>query len=413
MNLNELKDKRGNVNKQMTDLTMKYATSGEKWSNEDNEKFQKMNEDSENLRCTIQRMETVSANDVELKEVKTSLVGREMPKTVETSFVNKDEQELKAFRSYLAFGTNDMSPNELEVLRSLSNASGAVGAYAAPAQTTSEFVKILNNLTGMRQAPVKVFATFGANELPFPTFDDTANTADTTAEESSLDVNVDPTFGQIVFKGYNFDSQIVKISRQLLQDSVIPVEQLINEALAERISKKINNSYTVGNGTTAPEGITVGAGASGVSLPATTLGATATEIVQNIQAIIHSVGVQYRNSPAFGLMFNDNTLLKLKQIVDSTGRQIWQPSLAVGEPDTIGGKKYYVNPDMADIGASAKSIVVGDFSKFYIRDVASVEFLRLNELYAANLQVGFLAHFRTDSKVMNSSAIKYVSHASS
>lgn len=411
MNLNELREKRGNVNKQMSDLVSKYATSGEKWSAEDNEAFKKMNEDSENLRSTIDRLETVSSYDAELKEVKTSLVGREGTKTVETTFVKPEEKQINAFRSYLSRGER-INAEEQELLRALSiGGGGSSGAYAAPAQTTNEFIKILNNLTGVRRAPVRIFATNGGNDLPFPSFDDTANTGAATAEGSALATNVDPSFGQIVFKAYNRDSNIVQISEQLLQDSVIPVEQLINETLAERVAKKVNVDYTTGNGTTAPQGLVTGASASGVTLPATTLGASATAIQQNLYALVHSVAPQYRNVPSFGFMFNDSTLLYLKQLVDGQGRMLWQAGLSSAEPDRICGVPYWINPDMASIGTGNTSILVGDFSKFYIRDVNQVTVRRINELYAATRQVGFILWLRTDSKVMNSNAIKKGTHS--
>lgn len=412
MNLNELRDKRGNVNKQMTDLVAKYATTGDKWSPEDNASFARMNEDSENLRSTIDRLETVEKASAELKEVRSSLVGREVSKTVETSFSDPEKAKDSAFRSFVKYGVSNMPASEVEVLRALSIAGGgSSGAYAAPQTFTNEFVKILNNLTGIRQAPCRYFATNGGNDLPLPSFDDTANSGATTAESTGLAVNVDPAFGSKTLKAYNYDSNIVKISLQLLQDSVIPVEQLLSEALTERLSKKLNNAYTLGNGTTAPEGITVGASASGVTVPASTYGASTTAIVGNLYAIIHSVAPQYRNTPSFGLMFADSTLLYLKQLVDSTGRPIWTPGLASAEPDRLCGVPYWVNPDIAAIGTGNISMIVGDFSKFYIRDVAQVETKRFDELYAASREVGFMAWYRTDSKVVNSAAIKKVTHS--
>lgn len=61
---------------------------------------------------------------------------------------------------------------------------------------------------------------------------------------------------------------------------------------------------------------------------------------------------------------------------------------------------------MPAIAASAKTIAFGDFSYYWIADRQGRSFKRLNELYAANGQVGFLASQRVDGKLILSEAIK-------
>jgi HK97 family phage major capsid protein len=59
-----------------------------------------------------------------------------------------------------------------------------------------------------------------------------------------------------------------------------------------------------------------------------------------------------------------------------------------------------------EIGAGKKSIAFGDFKYFWIADREGRVFKRLNELYAANGQVGFMATQRVDGKVILPEAIK-------
>jgi hypothetical protein len=46
-------------------------------------------------------------------------------------------------------------------------------------------------------------------------------------------------------------------------------------------------------------------------------------------------------------------------------------------------------------------IVFGDFSSYYVRNVKGIQVVRLNELYAANGQVGFMAFMRGDGALID------------
>jgi HK97 family phage major capsid protein len=61
---------------------------------------------------------------------------------------------------------------------------------------------------------------------------------------------------------------------------------------------------------------------------------------------------------------------------------------------------------MPTAGSGAKTILFGDFSYYWIADRQGRTFKRLNELYAANGQVGFLASQRLDGKLILPEAVK-------
>ena len=61
---------------------------------------------------------------------------------------------------------------------------------------------------------------------------------------------------------------------------------------------------------------------------------------------------------------------------------------------------------MPAIAAGAKTIAFGDFSYYWIADRQGRSFKRLNELYAANGQVGFLGSQRVDGKMILPEAVK-------
>ena len=84
-----------------------------------------------------------------------------------------------------------------------------------------------------------------------------------------------------------------------------------------------------------------------------------------------------------------------------------------GIPETLGGCRFVVNPNMADIGASAKPILYGDFTQGYAyRTVGSAPAL-VNLGPTAKLQVGFVGHFDMGGVVTDSTAIKHGVHPAS
>ena len=87
--------------------------------------------------------------------------------------------------------------------------------------------------------------------------------------------------------------------------------------------------------------------------------------------------------------------------------------LTAGTPDTLLGRPVKTSAYMPVIAAGAKTIAFGDFSYYWIADRQGRSFKRLNELYAANGQVGFLGSQRVDGKLVLSEAVKVLAQKAS
>ena len=108
-------------------------------------------------------------------------------------------------------------------------------------------------------------------------------------------------------------------------------------------------------------------------------------------------------------ILNDSTIKAIRKLKDNTVERcvyLWQPSLVAGTPDTILGRPVKTSAYMPAIAAGAKTIAFGDFSYYWIADRQGRSFKRLNELYAANGQVGFLGSQRVDGKMILPEAVK-------
>ncbi len=282
------------------------------------------------------------------------------------------------------------------------------GGYTVPDALMQALEVSLLAFGGMRQVAT-IIRTATGGPLPVPTTNDTAQKGRLLAENTAA-TETEMTFGQVVFDAYKYSSDSVLASVEFLQDTSIDVASFLGSALGNRIARLQSDHFTTGTGSSQPNGVVTaaGSGVTGVADPPT---------YDNIIDLIHSVDPAYRANARF--MFNDATLKTLKKIKvlqysgDTSGIPLWQPSLVAGQPDQIHGFPYVVNQSMASPGSSAKKILFGDFSKYWIRDVRQVELMRLNELYAAQHSVGFLAFARSDGDLIDAGTdpVKYMAQA--
>jgi len=256
--------------------------------------------------------------------------------------------------------------------------------------------KSLLEFGGMRDVST-VRRTASGAPMPWPTTNDTGNVGALLAINTAATEQVIAT-GEIVFDAFKYTSKIVLVPMELLQDSAFNLAVEIPTMLAERIARITNTNFTTGTGTGQPNGI-VTASSVGVTLPT---GNTVTLTYDGFVDLLHSVDPAYRRGPGTGFMMSDAALKAARKIKDTTNMPIWQPGMALAQPDTIFGFPVIINQDIAVPAASAKSVIFGKLSKYVIRDVAEVWILHLKERYAEFAQQAFVSFSRHDGDLLDS-----------
>ena len=175
----------------------------------------------------------------------------------------------------------------------------------------------------------------------------------------------------------------------------------MNEEFTRRIGDKEEDAFLSGNGTHKPTGILNAAGGAQVGVTAASATAvTADEIID----LFHSLKTPYRKNAIW--ILNDSTVKAIRKLKSGNGEYLWQPALRDGEVNTILGRPYFTSAFAPDIEAGAKVMAFGDFNYYWIGDRQGISFKRLNELYAGNGQVGFLASKRLDGKLVLPEAVQ-------
>ncbi len=290
-------------------------------------------------------------------------------------------------------------------LRAQGVATGSAGGYLVPEGFRNTLIETMKFYSSVREV-AEVINTASGQTLPWPTNDDTANVGAILTENTAM-AEQDLALGQDDLGAYMYTSKMVRVSFQLLQDSVFNLDSFLARKLGERIGRIQNTHFTTGTGSSQPLGIQTNAtaGKTGAS------GQTTTVTYDDLVDLIHSVDPAYRSADS-RFMMHDSTLGAARKLKDSQNRPLWEPSVQAGEPDRLLGYGLAVNNNMPVMAASAKSILFGDFRRAYvIRDVLGVQLLRLTERYADYLQVGFAAYARTDATLQDAGAVRAYANA--
>ena len=247
--------------------------------------------------------------------------------------------------------------------------------------------------------------------IPWPTTNDTGNLGERLAENAASNQQ-DIVFGQVQTTPELYSSKRVLVSIQLMQDSNENMNALVGRLLGERIGRIQSDEFTTlaGDGAAnGPAGLFGGVANKSAVDSTVTLTTANTPTYAELMQLKHSVDPAYRMMGQ-GWVFPDLVLSGIKQIETNNG-PLWRPGLAAGVPDTIDGDPYFVNQSMAT-GSSAQSIGYGQLDKYKIHDATDMVFRRLDELYAANHQVGFLAFMRSNGLLLDAGTnpVKYASN---
>jgi len=283
--------------------------------------------------------------------------------------------------------------------------TAAEGGYMVPQELANILVKTMAAWGPMYDPGVTTeIVTTGGYTITMPTVDDTAVTPVAHTEGATLtdDGGKDVTFGQKTLGAFAYNTEWIRVSKELMDDAAFNVEAILGDLLGERLGRKANLELTVGDGTGDPNGIVT---ASSKGLDASAADAiTANELID----LLHSVDPAYRASPRFGWQFNDATLAMIRKLKDSEGRYIFQEAnISAGIPATLLGYRYFVNQAMPAATTGLKPIIVGDFGRYYVRKVGAplIGAIQDKDFWPG---FGIAGYIRIDGELADASAVKHI-----
>ena len=360
-------------------------------SAEDTLTYEKMESDVVNLGKEIDRLERQAVLDLELSKPTSSPIRNNPNANLGDSKTGRASNEYKN-----AFWKVMRNKNSFDVHNALQVGTDSEGGFLAPDEFEKILIESLTEQNIFRQLANVITTSSGDKKIPVVATKGTASWVD----EEGVIPESDDSFGQVSIGAYKL-ATMIKVSEELLNDSVFNLESYIAKEFARRIGSKEEEAFFIGDGTGKPTGIFSATG--GASLGITALSATAITI-DEIMDLFYSLKSPYRKNGIFTM--NDTTVKAIRKLKDGNGQYIWQPSITAGEPDTILNRPVKTSAYAPVLGSAAKTIAFGDFSYYWVADRQGRSFQRLNELYAATGQVGFKATQRVDGKLILPEAIK-------
>ena len=393
MTINELRTKRATLWNTMEGFLDTHRNEKGVLSAEDDATYSNMEKDLDDLTNEIRRMERRDAYEAELNKP----VSRPLTSAPETT-VQLDEKTGRSSSEYNKNFWNmiRMKNPDRSILNALQIGTDSEGGYLVPDEFERTLVDGLKETDIFRTLAHVIQTTSGDRKIPVVASHGSASWVD----EEGAYTESDDAFSQVTIGAYKLGTMI-KVSEELLNDSVVDIQSYLVSEFARRIGNKEEEAFISGDGTGKPVGILANTG--GAQLGVTAASATAITVDELI-TLYHSLSVPYRKNAVW--LMNDSTVQFIRKLKDGNGQYLWQPSLVAGTPDTILGVPVKVSRYMPEIAAGVKSIAFGDFSYYWIADREGRSFRRLDELFAATGQVGFRGSQRVDGKLILPEAIK-------
>lgn len=383
MTITEMRTKRAKLWNTMEGFLDTHRNDMGVLSAEDDATYSKMEHDLDSLTNEIKRMERRDAIEAELNKP----VNQPITEAPERAASMKPDKVGRASDAYKEDFDRHLRGKVL-VHNVLSEGVDADGGYLVPEDFERNIVMALEEENVIRSL-AKVITTQHERKIPVATGH---STAQWTAENAAY-TESNPTFGQKQIDAFKL-TDLCRVSVELLQDSAFDIEDYLMKEFARAFGIAEEEAFCVGTGTNQPAGIfTANGGTVGVTA-ATNNAITADELI----SLVYALKSPYRRNAKF--LMNDATISAIRKLKDLNGAYLWQPSLQAGQPDRLLGYDLYTSPYVPTMAAGALTVAFGDFKNYWIGDRAGRTVQRLNELYATNGQIGYVATERVDGKVI-------------
>lgn len=384
MRVQELIEKRAKVWETAKNFVDTHEDKNGNLSAEDKETYSRMEAEIEELTNSIERQQRAERREQELsKPVNSPITGK--------PYKDEPQGEVKTGRAsdeYKKAMLTALRSNFRQVSNVLQEGVDADGGYLVPEEYDHRLIDVLTEENIMRGIATKI-TTSGEHKI---------NIAATKPAAAWIEEGEALSFGDATFEQKILDAHklhvAIKITEELLYDNAFGLENYIITEFGKALANAEEDAFLNGDGVGKPTGIfdkTKG----GESIGTLTAALKSDDILD----LIYKLKRPYRKNASF--IMNDVTLAQIRKLKDNNGQYLWQPSYQVGEPDKILG--YNIRTSAF---APTDAIAFGDYKYYNIGDRGSRSFKQLNELFAGNGMIGYVAKERVDGLLILPEAVK-------
>ena len=383
MTLKDLRDKRLGLWNEARQIMDSAEAAKRAMTQEEENRFDAINSDMDRLDADIARAESF---DERRQRYDTSAPrdSRELPGGDDSETAEVRYKRLAVSRNrFYAGGLGALSADER---RDLQADSGPGGGYLVPGPMfVDELIKAVDDMTFMRGLS-RAFAVGMHESLGAPSLDADPDDGTWGTELQVATADTAMTFGRRELKPKDLTLQM-KVSRKLLSKS--SAESIVLDRIAYKQSLTEEKAFLTGDGATQPLGVFT-ASTQGISTGRdVSTGNTATSITfDGLWEAYFSLKAQYTSRATW--IFHRAAVKQIRKLKDGEGQYIWQAG-GNGVPATICDRPYKVSEHAPSTFTTGLYVgILGDFSRYWIADGIDGSIQRLDELYAASNQIGFI-----------------------
>ena len=384
MRVQELIEKRAKVWETAKNFVDTHEDKNGNLSAEDKETYSRMEAEIEELTNSIERQQRAERREQELsKPVNSPITGK--------PYKDEPQGEVKTGRAsdeYKKAMLTALRSNFRQVSNVLQEGVDADGGYLVPEEYDHRLIDVLTEENIMRGIATKI-TTSGEHKI---------NIAATKPAAAWIEEGEALSFGDATFEQKILDAHklhvAIKITEELLYDNAFGLENYIITEFGKALANAEEDAFLNGDGVGKPTGIFAKT-KGGESIGTLTAALKSDDILD----LIYKLKRPYRKNASF--IMNDATLAQIRKLKDNNGQYLWQPSYQANEPDKILG--YNIRTSAF---APTDAIAFGDYKYYNIGDRGSRSFKQLNELFAGNGMIGYVAKERVDGLLILPEAVK-------
>lgn len=401
MEIQALIEKRGALAKQMQDLLKEVNGDVSKWDAEARNKYNKIEEEYDNVSESQKVVERQAARESELRSITTTKPVELPPATPGAAVESRAKEEaearkLEAFQRYLLRGASALNETEYRALAADQDIYG--GFLVPPVQTVKSLLKKVDDLVFIRKLAT-VEQVSQAASLGQPTLVADPSDATWTAEIATGSEDSTMSFGGRELHPHPLAKRI-KISAKLLRVASMNVESIVMDRMAYKFAIVEENAFLTGDGNNKPLGVfTASTKGISTSRDVSTDNTTTAITADNLINVKYSLKAGYL--PGCVWLFHRDAIKMIRKLKDSQGQYVWQPGLQQGQPDRILDHPFYMSEYVPNTFTTGLYVgLFGNFRYYMIAEALNMQVQRLTELYAEQNQIGYIARRELDGLPM-------------
>lgn len=397
MTIREMLEKRAGIIAQARQLLEAAQGENRDLTAEEQQRWDGLMGEASTIRTQIDREERMLTAEAEL-EGRHAPGGPHRPEPREAPGDPTDPREREeyrsAFRAFVTNGERALTGEMLTEIRALQADVDISGGYLlAPMQFVRDLIKAVDNEVFIRQFAT-VHQVNAAQSLGAASLDADPADATWTGEISTVSEDSTMAFGHRDLTPHPL-SKLIKVSRKLLRLSP-DAEALVQARLAYKFGVTWEQAGMTGSGSGQPLGVFT-ASAQGISTARDVSTGNTTTSMQFDGLIEAKYALKGQYWPNARWFFHRDGSKQVAKLKDGEGQYIWRESVRVGEPDRLLGLPAHMSEYAPNTFTTGLYVgIVGDFRHYWIADSLDMEVQRLEELYAATSQVGFIGRLESD-----------------